>query len=300
MTAWADIKDSFDSQSQDNPPPLFTDGLSQLSQSSCNPNPSQLFPATPDSFEGSQLSQQMLRQRFAGSVAVSSPVDSIDEADSQPLGTSDMAVNGAGHDVDGIVAPRTPDNSRQITNSGATPITESRPLGYSFKSLQKAATAMAASAASPVHRGGNKQKRGSQKEAHTPLGKRPRSTLAPINGSPTGRPAVCAQLPDVIEGGDVDIENINENAEESKERRLQKRSNAVISIKKKEEYRVFEQIKREGRLSEMVASGIIKDIPLTPDPEAIDITSKRTWEKGVQEWRAHLRCVSKAVSELPS
>jgi len=82
----------------------------------------------------------------------------------------------------------------------------------------------------------------------------------------------------------MDIENIHdENGQDSDERRLKKRCNAVNSIKAKDEYKILERLRSEG---------VTEDIPLTPDPHSIEDTSKRTWEKKVQVWREKLRDLS--------
>jgi hypothetical protein len=117
-----------------------------------------------------------------------------------------------------------------------------------------------------------------------------------MSGSPiTGRQPVRATLTESTEAGDIDIEDINEDSQEAKERRCRKRSTAVNSIKGKEEYKVVDRLRREGSLVSLLESGVIKRIPRTPDAQNIDDTSKRTWEKAVQEWRADLRCVNQAV-----
>lgn len=119
-------------------------------------------------------------------------------------------------------------------------------------------------AATPQRRRSNAQKRqgcAGSATAQTPQGKRPRPSLT----------AAAAPQPKDPEPPEVDVWP----------RRLGKRENAIVGVKKSPEYKDFDVRRARGEFQG-------KDIPLTPDPTD-DKVSKRKWEGFVMHWRKRLK-----------
>lgn len=266
-------------------------GASQLSQGSLRA--SQLFPATPDSFE--DCSQMSLRREFGTAMTITSPpADELTPPEEAmyvatalpaPQSCTTTATSLQQPVFLHVGAPASPSPMYVSIAPGTPPRgTSARQLNsWSAHSLFKPASLLAKT--SP-----ERQKRGAQ-VAQKPAEKRPRpAATADFIYIPVGSKSFSApQVSETVPRPDPETQ-LPEVSEEDRVRRLQKRQNGVTAVKSSPEYAFLLDLAERG--------SAIGPPPPAHDP-ADPTVSKRTWEKGMETWRHQMRSLASANGFCP-
>jgi hypothetical protein len=138
--------------------------------------------------------------------------------------------------------------------------------------------------ASPSRRTRQKR-RVAASERSAPFGNKRTRTDEELPSSSSTRPSVS----EPVTGGDTPMGDAG-NTEEDWQRRQEKRTNVVQSIKTTTEYEVMARLRAEGKLGQSA--------PRTPDGTDRNI-SKRKWEQEVMYWRNTLRGFTRAQTPSP-
>lgn len=255
------------------PESMPVEGLSQLSQGSLR-EPAYLYPSTPDSYDGGSQPERQRLEMLIGFEGGSQPA--LQPGFMSAMTIDCVAEDGLQHGChvadDGMVSasassPESPKwvQIRGLTSglsaSGATPAQG----GWSPHGLLKPATAMVAASstdrnctAQPHLR---REKRTSHAAAQSFAEKRPRPTTSAGSAAPAAE----------------------EVSEEDRQRRLQKRWNGVNAVRNSPDYKF---------LAGLWDQGVVIGPPASKHDPADERVSKRTWEKGMEQWRHEVRALA--------
>lgn len=271
------------------PESMAVEGLSQLSQGS-HGEPAYLYPSTPDSYGGgSQPERQRLEMTigFEGGLQQSLQPRFI-SAMTIDCVAEDTPLHQACHVTDvGMVSASasSPESPAWITGLSAPGAPGAPPAqgSWSPHGLLKPATAMAAAFLpdrSYTHTAQallRREKRASHATSHTADKREDRREK---RSSHTATPLFSEKRPRPTSSAGPAVPVIEEVSEEDRQRRLQKRWNGVNAVRNSPDYKYLAGLWDQGN---MVAPPASKHDP------ADEKVSKRTWEKGMEQWRHEVR-----------
>jgi len=274
-TSWADMADSPPSQEAVSSPPPSA-GLEHSSQMSTLPqDPSQLFPATPNSFDGSQPQSQQtgLTQDFAAAVSVVSASqqpasgDASESSAEKPMWSPHRLRRSAE-----TIENR--NTNRQKRSGGQSP--KHAPA----EKKHRAGTGSSAAASSVIGVTAADVQPG-QPSASSSATMLPSATAtAPLSPAPAADPSPEPE-PTSAGAGEADDDERAPVSEEDRERRIRKRTTGINSVRRSPEYCFLVELWNSGR--------VVLPPAARHDPSDVINVSKRTWERGMEEWRHDIR-----------
>mmetsp|Transcript_14361 Transcript_14361/g.23476 ORF Transcript_14361/g.23476 Transcript_14361/m.23476 type:complete len:310 (+) Transcript_14361:66-995(+) len=283
-TSWADLRDSsaedLDSQPSVPPPLLHADSYIET------PEPS--F----DDWNGSVVATlgratALSKEELVAEEQRKSPARSNGAL--RPNGSSEAPLERTATVAwNADAAEFVPMTSQLSVNGNSTSTEQATDLGHSRRRLDEEMEGTPS--ASPSRRTRQKR-RGTAPQPGGPFGNKRTRTEEELeaNATSSSGPSTRLSVTEPSTGGDTPMADAG-NTEEDWQRRHEKRTNVVQSIKTTTEYEVMLKLREEGKLG--------ASAPRTPDGNDRSI-SKRKWEQEVMQWRNALRNFTRA-SASPS